>query len=185
MFAYTYTYTYTDICIDIQIHMYTRLYIHAPVQTDIHKDYTPRRKYLGESVLQICVYVYTYIRTYIHVYIYTYIYIRIYTNVFIHRIPQTNTIARETKGWLRLVGSLKLHVSFAKEPYKRDNILQKRPRILRSLLIVATPYLWKTGLQICIYVCKYVCVFAYGYIFIRIYTVCIFACMYMYVRTCM
>jgi len=34
-------------------------------------------------------------------------------------------------GWLRLVGSLKLYVSFAKEPYKRDYILQKRPIILR------------------------------------------------------
>jgi len=43
-------------------------------------------------------------------------------------------------GWLRLVDSLKLQVSFAKEPYKRDSILQKRPIILRSLLIVATPY---------------------------------------------
>ena len=43
-------------------------------------------------------------------------------------------------GWLRLVGSLKLHVSFAKEPYKRDYILLKRPIILRSLLIDATPY---------------------------------------------
>ena len=42
--------------------------------------------------------------------------------------------------WLRLVGSLKLQVSFAKEPYKRDYILQKRPINLRSLLIVATPY---------------------------------------------
>ena len=39
-------------------------------------------------------------------------------------------------GWLPLVGSLKLFVSFAKEPYKRDYILQKRPVILRSLLIV-------------------------------------------------
>ena len=29
-----------------------------------------------------------------------------------------------------LVGSLKLHVSFAKESYKRDDILQKRPRIV-------------------------------------------------------
>jgi len=47
-------------------------------------------------------------------------------------------------GWLRLVGSLKLYVSFAKEPYKRDYILQKRPMILRSLLIVATPYLGPT-----------------------------------------
>jgi len=43
-------------------------------------------------------------------------------------------------GWLRLVSSLKLQDSVAKEPYKRDNILQKRPIILRSLLIVATPY---------------------------------------------
>jgi len=32
-------------------------------------------------------------------------------------------------GWLRLVGSLKLSVSFAKEPCKRDYILQKRPII--------------------------------------------------------
>jgi len=43
--------------------------------------------------------------------------------------------------WLRLVGSLNLQVSFAKELYKRDNILYKRPIILRSLLTVATPYL--------------------------------------------
>jgi len=42
-------------------------------------------------------------------------------------------------GWLRLKGSFKLKVCFAKEPYQRDDILQKRPVILRSLLIVATP----------------------------------------------
>jgi len=42
--------------------------------------------------------------------------------------------------WQRLVGSLKLQVSFAKEPYKRDYILQKRSIILRSLLLEATPY---------------------------------------------
>ena len=39
----------------------------------------------------------------------------------------------------RLVGSSKLWISFAKEPYKRYDILQKRRMILRSLLIVATP----------------------------------------------
>jgi len=43
-------------------------------------------------------------------------------------------------GWLRLVGSIKWQVSFAKEPYKSDDILQKRPIILWSLLIEATPY---------------------------------------------
>jgi len=34
---------------------------------------------------------------------------------------------------------LKLIVFFAKEPYKRDYILQNRPILLRNLLIVATP----------------------------------------------
>jgi len=42
-------------------------------------------------------------------------------------------------GWLRWVCSFKLKVSVAKEPYKRDYILQT-PIILRSLMIVATPY---------------------------------------------
>jgi len=43
-------------------------------------------------------------------------------------------------GWLRLVGSIELEVSFAKEPYRRDDILQKRPIILSILLTVATPW---------------------------------------------
>ena len=37
-------------------------------------------------------------------------------------------------GWLPLVSSLKLHVSFAKEPFKRDHILQKRPILLRRVI---------------------------------------------------
>jgi len=53
-------------------------------------------------------------------------------------------------GWLRLVGSLKLQVSLAKEPYKRDDILQKRPIILRSLLFVATPYA-----DVCVYYLRF------------------------------
>ena len=43
-------------------------------------------------------------------------------------------------GWLWLVELIKLYFSFAKEPYRRDNILQKRPIILSMLLTVATPY---------------------------------------------
>ena len=53
-----------------------------------------------------------------------------------------------TMGWLRLVGSLKLQVSFAKEPCKSDYILRKRPVILRSLLIVTTSYTHISHLQI-------------------------------------
>ena len=30
-----------------------------------------------------------------------------------------------TMGWLQLVGSIKLYVTFAKETYERDDILQK------------------------------------------------------------
>jgi len=43
-------------------------------------------------------------------------------------------------GWLRLVGSLKLEVSFAENRLFHRAFLQKRPIILRSLLLVATPY---------------------------------------------
>jgi len=43
-------------------------------------------------------------------------------------------------GWLRLVGSLKLQVSFAEYSQFYRALLQKRPIILRSLPIVATPY---------------------------------------------
>jgi len=42
-------------------------------------------------------------------------------------------------GWLRLVGSLKVYVSFAEYSLFQRVLLQKRPIILRSLLIVATP----------------------------------------------
>ena len=44
-------------------------------------------------------------------------------------------------GWLRLVGSLKLYVSFAEYRLFYRALLRKRPIILRSLLTVATtPY---------------------------------------------
>jgi len=43
-------------------------------------------------------------------------------------------------GWLRLVSSLKLQVSFAEYSLFYRALLQKRPIILRSLLIAATPY---------------------------------------------
>jgi len=45
-----------------------------------------------------------------------------------------------TMGWLWLVGSWKLQVTFAEYRFLYRALLQKRPIILRSLLIVATPY---------------------------------------------
>jgi len=52
--------------------------------------------------------------------------------------PHKNTSC--AMGWLRLVGSLKLQVSFAEYSLFYRALLQKRPRILRSLLIIATLY---------------------------------------------
>jgi len=46
----------------------------------------------------------------------------------IYGLPATSSL-------LNIIG-----LFFAKETYKRDDILQKRLIILRSLLIVATPY---------------------------------------------
>jgi len=46
----------------------------------------------------------------------------------------------EGGGWLRLVGSLQLQVSFAEHRLFYRALLQKTPFILWSLLIVATPY---------------------------------------------
>jgi len=43
-------------------------------------------------------------------------------------------------GWLRLVGSLKLQVSFVKEPYTRDDILQKRPHLCIGIRVYCSPY---------------------------------------------
>ena len=43
-------------------------------------------------------------------------------------------------GWLRLVGSLKLQVSFAENGLFYRALLQKRPIILRILRIVSTSY---------------------------------------------
>jgi len=48
--------------------------------------------------------------------------------------------ALEPMGWLWWVGSLKLQVSFVEYSLFYRALLQKRPIISRSLLIVATPY---------------------------------------------
>jgi len=133
VYTYIYIYIYICICTCIYIHMYVYIYI----------------------------YIYIYIHIYIYIYIYTYIYvllgIYIYTHVYCWawksnwHVAQTQTnIQRRKQSPLKDRKKLRdniLPVSFAKEPYKRDDILQKRTINLRSLLIVATPYraLQRTG----------------------------------------
>jgi len=62
--------------------------------------------------------------------------------------------------WLRLVGSQKLQVSFSKEPYKRDHILQKRHIFLNSLLLTAIQYECARDLrnsEVCVWYIECVC----------------------------
>ena len=75
------------------------------------------------------------------------------------RMSDTAQRSNLPMGWLRLVRTLKLQVSFAKEPYKRDYILQKRHTILRSVLIVSPhTYLCWSGAHIffptCVHIIK-------------------------------
>ena len=53
-------------------------------------------------------------------------------------------------GWLWLAGSLKLYVSSSEHSFFCRALLQKRPIILRSPLIVATPYRCNTVSEISI-----------------------------------
>ena len=102
-----------------------------------------------------------------HVYMRVHRYVCMYMNTDTHVFFVFNHICVYTSlpmGWLRLVGSLKFYVSFAKESHKRDYILQQRPIILRGLLIVATPYvlieytyIWVLWKHLCIIETLYLC----------------------------
>jgi len=56
-------------------------------------------------------------------------------------------------GRLRSVGSFKLQVSFAEYRLFYRTLLQKRPIILRNLLIVATPYMYFDLTEMVIHLC--------------------------------
>jgi len=102
------------------IYVYTCIHIYIPCRG--HKD-CPENE--SPSLWGSDTHTYTHANTcmYVRIYLHTYLWMYVYTLLG------------------RLVGSLKSQVSFVKETYKRDDILQKRPIILRSLLFVATPYL--------------------------------------------
>jgi len=67
---------------------------------------------------------------------------------FVKTSQSTNRLAM---GWLRWVGSLKIWVFFAEYGLFYRALLQKRPTIWRSLLIVATPYMPARPCQVLIF----------------------------------
>ena len=113
---------------------------------------------LAESSMYSCVSVCVCIVMYLYIYIYTYlcVYSCIYGVATISRLPKIIGLfckralekrqhsAKETFDFKEPTNCSHPVVSLedstcAKEPYERDYILQKRPMILSSLLIVATP----------------------------------------------
>ena len=104
-------------------------------------------------------------------------------------------------GWLRLVGSLKRQVSFAKEPYKRDDILQKRPIILQGGRVCKEVWAkladeecfasvsmcrgYPRYIYICIFICLDIYIYIYTYINIYVYIyIVIYICIYIYMYIC-
>jgi len=87
--------------------------------------------------------------------------------------------------WLRSVGFLKLQVSFAKEPYARDDILQKRPITLRHTRVCGCECGWillhNPHHFICIhvYIHMYTCTHVYLHMYASIHVrVCACVCVY-------
>ena len=74
----------------------------------------------------------------------------IHATVSSHKNDTRHTSNEVYMGWLRLVGSLKLQVSFAEYRLFYRALLQKRPIILKSLLLVATPYLYTSHMHSCV-----------------------------------
>ena len=140
----------------------------------------------------MCVYIiYVYNCVYTHIFMSLYIWMCIYTYIFIitHISWYKYVCIYHYMGWLRLVGSLRLRVSFAKEPYSTDDILRKKPIILSILLIVATPYISNCVythifISLYIYVCMYHDTYMNVYIHIYLYQyahICVYMCVYVYI----
>jgi len=123
--------------------------------------------------MHILIYTYAYASTYIHTYMYIFICIPVLPKKAKKQYQQTTQQGlHHDMEWLWLVGSIKLSVSFAKEPYKRDYILQKRPMILSILLTVATPYVYVhiyTDVDVCLCIYIYIHIYIYTYIYAYIY----------------
>ena len=106
------------VSIDVLTHTHTHTHTHIHMYTHTHT-----------HAVSVCMITYTYM---LHTHT------CIYTCMHEHACQQMLTIT--LIGWLRLVGSLKLQVSFAEYCIFYRALLQKRPINSRSLLIVTTSY---------------------------------------------
>jgi len=118
-----------------------------------------------------------YVGKYINIYTYTCIYpdTGIYTDTCILGVAMTSRL-------------LKITGLFCKTAYKRDYILQKRPVILRSLLVVATPYhTWFIHLcdvtHSCVCRDVFMCAMEHPHVWTHM-NICIYMCIYIHTHIC-
>jgi len=108
--------------------VYIHLYMYTYTQTDYN--YVCVYTYIQVYICVLCVGVHIYVYTHEHT---QHSYVRVYLYIQIDM------------GWLRSVGSIKLQVPFAEYRLFYRALVQKRPMILRSLLILASPYRMAAG----------------------------------------
>ena len=138
---------------------------------------------------------------YVHIYIWTHVcaytliytqmcvctHICVYIRIYAHICVQcTNMCAM---GWRRLVGFLKLQVSFAEYRLFNRPLLQKRPIILLILLTEATPYV-NTYAKMCMKIWQYqvvllcVCPYICDVLLVSLSTMCVCVCVYVRELSC-
>jgi len=157
--------------------------------------------YIHILCIYICIYIYMYIYTYLdivkfmrnlHVNINSYLSFTYTQELGLKACTDAST------GWLRLVGSLKLYVSLESVGLFCRALLQQRPIISRSLLVVATPYFTlasvhyfytdccmhiNTYIYMCVNICVYVHIYVYGefdVLLCYMYSIYTYTCIYVY-----
>jgi len=123
--AHIQSYTYL-ICTHIQWHIQWHAVIdewHAHIK--IH-EFPTHTLFIVFKNIYACICIYASMHDYVYIIIHECMHIFIHTHMHM--------------GWLQLVGSLKWQVSFTEYSLFYRALLKKRPTILGSLLIVATPY---------------------------------------------
>jgi len=163
--VHTYLDIYMNMCVCMYIYMFVRVYIYVCVcmcvYVCVYAHLSQVLPFAGHFTLLcnicICMYINVQVDIYAHKHTFrTQHYImwlpaqfgsldcRFHKSINYTDKTQNNVAMR----WLWSVWSIKSQVSFAKEPYKQDDILQKRPVISSILLTVATSYLHSLGFRL-------------------------------------
>ena len=147
-FGFLHTHTYSEIGQMIFLNLCILLWILIEIcfVLDVHTYSYLKIGKIIFSKLRILLYITTDIYSFLNVYIYIYSDIAqmiiLELCILLYILIKMHSVLDLSMGWLRLVGSLKLQVSLAEYSLFYRALLHKRPIILRSLLVEATPYIY-------------------------------------------